>query len=99
MDLCGDLVQSLSEYLALDDLASTCDFPEELASLEQLMRAAEDLQHVRQRLAAEMADHSGMIRTLVVRAEDARLMTDMSGFDLDLRIRWWLTMALFAGGA
>ena len=29
MDLCGDVVQSLAEYLALEDLASTCDFPEE----------------------------------------------------------------------
>ncbi len=30
-----------------------------------------------QRLTAEMADHSNLIRSLVVRAEDARLMGDM----------------------
>ena len=32
---------------------------------------------VRQRLTAEMADHSNLIRSLVVRAEDARLLGDM----------------------
>jgi hypothetical protein len=33
--------------------------------------------YCRQRLSAELADNSGLIRTLVVRAEDARLMMDM----------------------
>lgn len=32
---------------------------------------------VRQKLTAEMADHSNLIKSLVVRAEDARLMGDM----------------------
>ena len=33
---------------------------------------------MRQKLTAEMADHSNLIRSMVVRAEDARLMGDMS---------------------
>lgn len=77
MDLCGDIVQSLSEYLGLDDLPSTCDFPEEFSKIEELLARADDLQTVRQRLSAEMADHSGIIRSLIVRAEDSRLMMDM----------------------
>ena len=32
---------------------------------------------MRMKLTAEMADHSNLIRSLVVRAEDARLMGDM----------------------
>ena len=56
---------------------SVCDFPTEIDNLENLLSKAEELQSVRQRLSAEMADHSGMIRTLVVRAEDSRLMMDM----------------------
>ena len=32
---------------------------------------------MRQRLSAEMADNSGLIRTFIVRAEDSRLMMDM----------------------
>ena len=34
---------------------------------------------MRARLSADMADHSGVIRSLVVRAEDSRIMGDMSG--------------------
>lgn len=37
----------------------------------------DELHAVRQKLTAEMADHSNLIRSLVVRAEDARLMGDM----------------------
>lgn len=77
MDLCGDLIQSLAEYLAVDDLRSSCDFPMEMKRLRSLIESAEELQSVRQRLSAEMADNSGMIRTLIVRAEDSRLMLDM----------------------
>ncbi len=77
MDLCGDVVQSLAEYLGLEDLECECDFPDEFNWLESLLQEADELQSVRQRLSAEMADHSGMIRTLVVRAEDSRLMMDM----------------------
>jgi len=32
---------------------------------------------VRQRLTADMADHSNLIKSMVVRAEDARLMDDL----------------------
>ena len=31
----------------------------------------------RQKLTADMADHSNLIKSMVVRAEDARLMDDM----------------------
>ncbi len=95
MELCGDVVQSLSEYLGLEDLQAQCDFPNEvnrlnfqilfffhaqvfqISRLESLLEKADELQSVRQRLSAELADNSGLIRTLVVRAEDARLMMDM----------------------
>jgi Bardet-Biedl syndrome 2 protein len=77
MDLCGDIIQSLAEYLGLEDLSSTCDFPEDLEKMETLLSSADELQSVRQRLSAEMADHSGIIRSLIVRAEDSRLMVDM----------------------
>ena len=37
----------------------------------------EEFHKVRQKLSAEMADNSALIRNLVVRAEDARMMNDM----------------------
>ena len=58
-------------------MKSTCDFPDEFDSTETLLSKADGLQTVRQRLSAEMADNSGLIRTFIVRAEDSRLMMDM----------------------
>ena len=62
----------------MEDLAVSCFFPQDLNNLEKLLAKADELQSVRQRLGADMADNSGVIRSLVVRAEDSRLMTDMS---------------------
>ena len=77
MNLCGDVIQALVvDYLGLDSLNTFCDFPYELSQLEQLLTTADEQQSVRQRLSAEMADHSGIIRSLIVRAEDSRLMMD-----------------------
>lgn len=53
------------------------DFPSEVDQLSAVLQRVEEYHATRQRLSAEMADHSGVIRTLVVRAEDARLMGDM----------------------
>ena len=53
------------------------DFPSELEQLGSILERVEEYHATRQRLSADMADHSGVIRTLVVRAEDARLMFDM----------------------
>lgn len=62
MDLAGDLVQSLGSYLGIEDLATTCSFPRQQERVEELLTTAEDLQATRQRLGADMADHSGVIR-------------------------------------
>ncbi|KAG7166018.1 Bardet-Biedl syndrome 2 protein homolog [Homarus americanus] len=77
MDLAGDIMQALSNYLNLEDLQVEADFPVELDQLGSVLERVEEYHATRQRLSAEMADHSGVIRTLVVRAEDARLMSDM----------------------
>ena len=77
MDLAGDIVQSLGTYLGMEDLATSCNFPNEISGLEKMLSSAEELQSVRQRLSADMADHSGVIRSLVVRSEDSRIMGDM----------------------
>ncbi|MPC23799.1 Bardet-Biedl syndrome 2 [Portunus trituberculatus] len=77
MELASDLIQALANYLNLEDLQVEADFPSELDQLASLLERVEEYHATRQRLSAEMADHSGVIRTLVVRAEDARLMSDM----------------------
>jgi Bardet-Biedl syndrome 2 protein len=55
----------------------SANFPEEQEKIGELLQKVSALQDVRLRLGAEVADHSGLIRSLVVRAEDARHLDDM----------------------
>ncbi|XP_054160057.1 Bardet-Biedl syndrome 2 protein homolog [Oppia nitens] len=95
IELAGDIVQSLVyEYLGIEDMSSTASFPVEVDKLKKFVNQVEELQNVRQRLAAEIADNSVAIRELVVRAEDARLIgeiklmknlyNDLNTFNTDL---------------
>ena len=108
MDLAGDIVQSLADYVGIDvrccltisntynlslthihtyihtyihtilqELSSLAEFPQHMSELRSILMQTDDLHKVRQRLTAEMADNSGVIRNLIVRAEDARMMSDM----------------------
>ena len=52
-------------------------FPRQMEDLQAILSRVEEFKSVRQKLTAEMADNSGVIRNLVVRAEDARIMDDM----------------------
>lgn len=75
MELAGDIIQSLvAEYLSIDNLTSVATFPGEIESLKRLIAKVEEIQNVRQQLAADIADNSAAVRALVVRAEDARLL-------------------------
>lgn len=77
MDLAGDIVQALAMFLNLEDLHTSIDYPDEMEKLREILVKVDEFHAVRQKLTAEMADHSNLIRSLVVRAEDARLMGDM----------------------
>ena len=37
MDLAGDLIQALANFLNQDDLQTTADFPEEMENLRQVL--------------------------------------------------------------
>lgn len=76
MELAGNLVQALVAFLNIDNLASTCEFPAELAKLESTLQKVEDFNATRQTMLADMADHSSLIRSFIVQAEDSRLIHD-----------------------
>lgn len=56
---------------------STADFSEELLVLQDTLIKVDGFHSVRQKLSAEMADQGGLIKSLVVRAEDSRITGDM----------------------
>jgi len=79
MQLAGDLVQGIASYFALTELAPEVHFPTAMGTVGELARTAAALSAVRQRFSAEMADASHAVKVAVVRAEDSRLLGDMTG--------------------
>ena len=79
MDLAGDTIQAMAAFLGIEDLQVTAEFPDEMVRLRDVLEKVDEFHTSRQKLTAEMADHSNLIRSLIVRAEDARLMGDIAG--------------------
>ncbi|XP_063052936.1 Bardet-Biedl syndrome 2 protein homolog [Engraulis encrasicolus] len=77
IDLAGDLVQSLTSFLAIEDLQAEADFPTYFQELRNTLTEVDEFHSVHQKLTAAMADHSNHIRNMLVQAEDARLMGDI----------------------
>jgi Bardet-Biedl syndrome 2 protein len=64
--------------LKIEHLESVADFPTEMAAFDAILQRVEEHNSVRLKLSAEIADSSNLIKTLVIRAEDARLLGNMS---------------------
>ncbi|KAL6039451.1 hypothetical protein STEG23_025156 [Scotinomys teguina] len=77
IDLAGDIVQSMASFSAIEDLQVEADFPAYFEELRKVLVKVDEYHSVHQKLSADMADNSNLIRSLLVRAEDARLMRDM----------------------
>ncbi|KAM9301908.1 BBSome complex member BBS2 [Gastrophryne carolinensis] len=77
MDLAGDIIQSLAAFLAIEDLAVSDDFPLYFDQLRKVLGQVDESHSVHQKLTADMADQSNLVRSMLVQAEDARLMRDM----------------------
>ncbi|XP_012860650.1 Bardet-Biedl syndrome 2 protein [Echinops telfairi] len=77
IDLAGDIIQSMASFFAIEDLQVEADFPAYFEELRKVLAKVDEHHSVHQKLSADMADNSSLIRSLLVRAEDARLMRDM----------------------
>ncbi|NWX41020.1 BBS2 protein, partial [Steatornis caripensis] len=77
IDLAGDIIQSMASFLAIEDLQVEADFPAYFEELRKVLVKVDEHHAVNQRLTADMAEHSNLIRSMLVRAEDARLLGDM----------------------
>ncbi|CAF0997148.1 unnamed protein product [Rotaria sordida] len=78
IELAGNIIQSLGKFLKIEDLQTVGDFPQEFEILEQIFYQIEEYQTVRQKLSSDMAEHASIIRNFLIRAEDARLIGDIS---------------------
>lgn len=77
MEIAGEMIQDLASYLGLTDLASTADFPKAMEAFKEVLTKVEDYNATRLKLTADMADSSNLVKALVIKAEDARILGDM----------------------
>jgi Bardet-Biedl syndrome 2 protein len=77
MELAGDIVQDLAAFLDLHELESTALFPAEMESLKNTLALVEGFNASRLKLSVDMADSANLVKSLVVKAEDARLQVNM----------------------
>eukprot|EP01061_Rhynchopus_euleeides_P013005 TRINITY_DN2281_c0_g2_i1.p1 TRINITY_DN2281_c0_g2~~TRINITY_DN2281_c0_g2_i1.p1 ORF type:complete len:725 (+),score=303.54 TRINITY_DN2281_c0_g2_i1:68-2242(+) len=78
IELAGDIVQDLCAHLEIKEMKSTADFTTELEEFNKVLMKVDGYNAVRIRLTMEMADSSQMVKALVIRAEDARILSEMS---------------------
>lgn len=78
MSLAAEVVQDMVTTLQISELASVCEFPVELGSLEEILERVDEYNTLRIKLTADMADATHTVKTLVVKIEDARLLSDMT---------------------
>jgi Bardet-Biedl syndrome 2 protein len=77
MEVAGDMVQDLCSHLQLQELESTANFPDEMEKFKSVLLKVDEYNVVRLKLTAEMADSSNLVKALIVKAEDYRMLSDM----------------------
>merc|ERR1712110_345580 len=60
------------------ELESQANFPEEMEKFKSVLMKVDEYNAVRLKLTAEMADSSNLVKALIVKAEDYRMLSDMS---------------------
>lgn len=63
---------------AADEVVTEWSFPLEMEAFRALLHGVDEANAIRMRLSAEVADSSNVIKALVIRAEDARMLGDMA---------------------
>ncbi|KAJ8675989.1 hypothetical protein QAD02_011775 [Eretmocerus hayati] len=75
----GDVVQSLAAYLGLRELSSEVNLPKEEQRMIDALDRLKGYKEIEARLQAETAGNASLVKNLVVRLEDARILEDVDG--------------------
>jgi Bardet-Biedl syndrome 2 protein len=76
MELAGEIVQTLASYLGIDELQSTAHLPREMSSFREMLESVEEINKPRSEMMVEMADRTNAVKSFVVQAKDAKMLSD-----------------------
>eukprot|EP00931_Biecheleriopsis_adriatica_P103076 TRINITY_DN77962_c0_g1_i1.p1 TRINITY_DN77962_c0_g1~~TRINITY_DN77962_c0_g1_i1.p1 ORF type:complete len:719 (+),score=177.27 TRINITY_DN77962_c0_g1_i1:174-2330(+) len=77
IETAGEMVQDLCSFLQVTELESSANFPSEMDKFQQVLMRVDEYNAVRMKLTAEMADSANLVKALIVKAEDYRMLSDM----------------------
>jgi len=77
IEVAGELVQDLASYLQINELESVAHFPQEMERFKSVLMKVDEYNAVRLKLTSQMADDSNLVKALIVKAEDYRMLSDM----------------------
>jgi Bardet-Biedl syndrome 2 protein len=76
MQVAGDVIQDMCRFLGISLLESTADFPRDFEMFREVLERVDKHKELRQRMTADMADMTHSVKTMVIRAEDSRVLCD-----------------------
>ena len=79
IELAGEVLQDLCNTLQVVELESLAEFPAEMEAFRAVLLRVDEFNAARLQLTAEMADQSNNAKTMVIKAEDARILGDIKG--------------------
>ena len=88
MSVVGDVIQDLCRSLSMSFLESVCEFQNDFNHFREILERVEKHKQLRERMTADMADMSHSIKSLVIRAEDSRILCDW-------KVRFFYCFSLF----
>merc|ERR1719473_1537334 len=77
LEVAGEMIQDFCSSLQVTELESTAHFPDEMEKFKSVLMKVDEYNAVRLKLTAEMADSSNLVKALIVKAEDYRMLSDM----------------------
>ncbi|CAD7945052.1 unnamed protein product [Amoebophrya sp. A120] len=77
LELAAEIIEDLTQHLQVKELDAAAHFPSELEELTRILKQVEGHNATRLKLTAEIADSSNLVKALVVKAEDYRILADM----------------------
>merc|ERR1719335_2046641 len=77
LEVAGEIIQDFCAFLQVNELESIAHFPDEMEKFKSVLMKVDEYNAVRLKLTAEMADSSNLVKALIVKAEDYRMLSDM----------------------
>jgi len=77
LEVAGEMIQDFCAFLQVNELESVAHFPDEMEKFKSVLMKVDEYNAVRLKLTAEMADSSNLVKALIVKAEDYRMLSDM----------------------